>query len=198
MLFQNIKSALPEYITHSSPKNGPYASNLLSMGAQDFQWSFKVRKGEATETAPVFIFVVSVGKAGRKNILLPLLGDIFPHRAPEIKKPQADCLRATRCCCPMQPPALGDTTGAGAVFAPAGICSRWYFPVLALLPGSHPSAPFRRRRCGTGAGSAGCSARNGSAVWQAPNSGKASRNQGVGPTGPQGPPGHRRRGVEWK
>jgi hypothetical protein len=164
MLFRIIKSALPEYITHSSPKNGPYASNLLSMGAQDFQWSFKVRKGEATETAPVFIFVVSVGKAGRKNILLPLPGDIFLHRAPEIKKPQADCLRANRCCCPMQPSAFGDTTGAGALFAPAGICPCRHLPVPAFLPGSHPSAPFRRRRCGTGAGPAGCFARDGSAV----------------------------------
>ncbi len=77
MLFRIIKSALPEYITHSSPKNGPYASNLLSMGAQDFQWSFKVRKGEATEAAPVFIFVVPVGKAGRKTKPPALPGSIF-------------------------------------------------------------------------------------------------------------------------
>ena len=138
------------------------------------------------------------GEVGRKTTPSLSLIVFFFYCTPEIKKLQAACLRASRCCCPMQPPALGDTTDAGALFAPAGICSRWYFPVLALLPGSHPSAPFRRRRCGTGVGSAGCSARNGSAVWQAPNRGKASRNPGVGPTGTQGPPGNGSRGVEWK
>jgi hypothetical protein len=71
MLFRITKAASPEYITHSSPENGPCASNLLSMGSQDFQWSFRVRKGETPETAPVFIFVVSVGKAGRKTYLSP-------------------------------------------------------------------------------------------------------------------------------
>ncbi len=36
MLFRIKKAALLEYITHSSPENGPYASNLLSMGSQGF------------------------------------------------------------------------------------------------------------------------------------------------------------------
>jgi hypothetical protein len=33
------------------------------------------------EAAPVFIFVVSVGEAGRKAVSLPLPGDVFlpPH-----------------------------------------------------------------------------------------------------------------------
>jgi hypothetical protein len=75
------KGGLLEYITHSSPENGPYASNLLSMGSQDFQWRFKVRKGEATGTAPVFIFVVSVGKAGRKTKSPALPDSIFSSAA---------------------------------------------------------------------------------------------------------------------